>query len=132
MSVSHVDILKGAKTILLVDWPNPDVPKSLLKAGLTVFGYSPDKYSAIEQADNGELVFRKLDEQPTSVDIVNVYRPEAEHAAIISDHVLPLKAKALWLQPPVMSAKTAAIVAGYGIIFVEGIDIAEVARSINK
>src|SRR5579872_3097791 len=132
MSVSHADILKSAKTILLVDWPNPDVPKSLLKAGFTVLGYSPDRYSAIEQADNGELVFRRLDEQPTSVDIVNVYRPEAEHTAIINDRVLPLKAKVLWLHPPVMSAKTAAIAAEHVITFVEGIDIAEVAKSIGR
>lgn len=131
MSVNPKDILKDAKTILLVDWPNPGVPKSLLKAGFTVFGYSPDRYSAIEQNDKGELVFRKLEDPPASVDIVNVYRPEEEHAAIINSRVLPLKAKVLWLQPPVVSAKTAALAAEYGLMFVEGSDIVDVAKSIS-
>jgi predicted CoA-binding protein len=132
MSVSHEHILKGAKTVLLVDWPNPDIPRSLLNAGFMVFGYSPGKYSAINQTNDGELIFSKLNEQPASVDIVNVYRPEGEHAAIINSHVLPLKAKVLWLHPPVMSAKTAILAAEHGITFVEDIDIAEVARSMGS
>jgi predicted CoA-binding protein len=119
MPVNHKYILKGAKTILLVDWPNPEVPKSLLKAEFTVFGYSPDKYSAIEQGDNGELVFTKLDVSPVSVDIVNVFRPESEHATIINNRVLPLKAKVLWLQPPVVSANTAALAAKHGLILLK-------------
>lgn len=131
MSVDPKDILKGAKTILLVDWPNPDVPRALLDTGFTVFGYSPGEYAAISQADNGKLVFDKLNEHPTSVDIVNVYRPEAEHMAIINNHVLPLNAKVLWLHPPVKSAMTAAIAKEHGLIFIEGIDIAGVAKSIN-
>lgn len=130
MSTDHKDILKGAKTILLVDWPNPEVPKSLLKAGFTVFGYSPDRYSVIELGDNDELVFRKLDEHPVSIDVVNIYRPEEEHAAIINNRVLPLKAKILWLQPPVVSAKTAALASKHDLVFVEGSDIAEVAKTI--
>ena len=131
MSLNHGDILKSAKTILLVDWPNPDVPRSLLNAGFTVFGYSPGKYSAISQSGNGELVFSQLSEQPASVDIVNVYRPEAEHKAIIDNHVLPLTAKVLWLHPPVTSPTTAAIAKERGLIFIEGIDIAGVAKSIS-
>jgi predicted CoA-binding protein len=131
LEVNTKQILENAKAILLVDWPNPEVPRSLLKAGFTVFGYSPDRYSAIELGDNENLVFRQLDKQPDSVDIVNVYRPEGEHAGIISSRVLPLKAKVLWLHPPVVSAATAALAAEYGIVFVEGIDIADVARSIS-
>jgi len=131
MSVNQADILKAAKTILLVDWPNPDVPRALLNAGFTVVGYSPGKYSAISQTDDGELVFSQLSKQPASVDIVNVYRPEAEHMAIINNHVLPLKAKVLWLHPPVKSAMTAAIAKEHRLIFIEGVDIAGVAKSIS-
>src|ERR1700753_970506 len=119
MPANHEDILKNIKTILLVDWPNTDVPKSLLNAGFIVFSYSPDEYTVISQTDGGKLVFSKLDEQPTSVDLVNVYRPEAEHAAIIDKHVLALNAKVLWLHPPVVSANTAVIAAEHGIVFVE-------------
>lgn len=117
LEVNGKQILENAKTILLVDWPNPEVPRSLLKAGFIVFGYSPDRYSAIELDDNENLVFRKLDDQPDSVDIVNVFRPEEEHAGIINSRVLPLKAKVLWLHPPVKSASTAALAGAITYIF---------------
>jgi predicted CoA-binding protein len=131
LEVNTKQILENTKTILLVDWPNPEVPRSLIKAGFTVFGYSPDRYSAIELGDDEKLIFRQLDNQPDSVDIVNVFRPEEEHAGIINGRVLPLKAKVLWLHPPVKSASTAALAAEHGLVFIEGIDIAEVARRLS-
>src|SRR6266542_4448243 len=133
-------ILETAKTILLVDWPNQSVPRILLNAGFTVFGFSPGRYSLAEvvaeyphdmnQKDRDYLVFRRLDARPESVDIVNVYRPEEELAEIIENNVLPLNAKTLWLQPPVTSAKAKSIAEEHGLVFVEGNDIAEIARSI--
>lgn len=132
MQVNPGDILKNAKTILLVDWPDPDVPRSLINAGFTVFGYSPDKYTAISLGGDGKLAYSDLSGKPASVDIVNVFRPEAEHASIIGQHVLPLKAKVLWLHPPVMSANTAALAAKQRLSFVEGSDIAELARTLSK
>jgi predicted CoA-binding protein len=133
--LNYRHILENAKTILLVDWGNPDVPRSLLKAGLNVFGYSPNRYSVIELdaegPDKEKLIFRQLHGKPGSVDVVNIYRPEEEHAGIITSHVLPLKAKVIWLQPPVMSTKTAALAKTNGLLFVEGSDIAGVARTIS-
>ncbi len=142
-------ILETAKTILLVDWPNQSVPRILLNAGFTVFGFSPGRYSLAEvvaeypydvdqkdvfapksENESGYLVFRRLDSRPESVDIVNVYRPEEELAEIIENNVLPLNAKTLWLQPPVMSTKAKSIAEKHGLVFVEGNDIAEIARSI--
>ncbi|SRR6266498_1914250 len=143
-------ILETAKTILLVDWPNQSVPRILLNAGFTVFGFSPGRYSLAEvvaeyphdmnqkddvfapknENDRDYLVFRRLDARPESVDIVNVYRPEEELAEIIENNVLPLNAKTLWLQPPVTSAKAKSIAEEHGLVFVEGNDIAEIARSI--
>jgi predicted CoA-binding protein len=86
---SPKNILENAKTILLIDWPNADVPRSLLKAGFIVYGYSPNKYSVIEldlgsnkNPDGTEkLIFSPLDKQPGTIDIVNIFRPEEEHAA---------------------------------------------------
>ena len=40
LSISK-QILKNAKTILFVDWPDIDIPGSLSKAGFIVYGYSP-------------------------------------------------------------------------------------------
>jgi len=124
--------LKNAKNILLVDWPGPDVPRSLLGAGFKVFGYSPGNYCSIALKAGGEdLLFTNVPDGPGQVDIVNVFRPEEEHPAIITRHVLPLNAKVLWLHPPVTSAKTAVLARENGLVFVEGIDIAKVANELN-
>ena len=138
-------ILQEAKRILLIDWPNPVLPRTLIDAGFTVFCYSPDHYSAAEivpgyppdvnqknifpprNKQEGYLVFRQLDGSPDSVDIVNVYRPEEEHAAIIANHALPLHAKAFWLHPPGSSEKTRALAKENGLIYIEGHNIGELA-----
>jgi hypothetical protein len=140
-------ILEASQTILLIDWPRPGVPRTLLEAGFTVYGFSPGGYSQAqllaERPDNasvsvfppkaegeaGFLVFRKLDGPPHSVDIVNVYRDEEEHAGIIASHVAPLGAKALWLQPPITSTRTRNMASERGLAFVEGVDIAEATHA---
>ncbi|MDB5122467.1 MAG: hypothetical protein JWP94_596 [Mucilaginibacter sp.] len=147
MKPNPLQILRSAKNILLVDWPGPGVPRALLKAGFIVFGFSPKGYSKARLAPNpidgpssfpprnpeetGYLVFEKLDGNPDAVDIVNVYRPEGEHASIIEKHVLPLHAKVLWLHPPITSASTAAIAERNKLIFIEGVNIAEIAAKLN-
>ncbi|SHM12120.1 CoA-binding protein [Mucilaginibacter sp. OK098] len=132
MTESYIQILKNARTILLVDWPGVDVPLSLLKAGFMVIGYAPDNYSiaTIEINSDGKekLIFKALNKPPASVDIVNIFRPEEEHEEIISRHVLPLKAKVIWLQPPVKSAHTVILARENGLIFIEGEDLAALAK----
>jgi predicted CoA-binding protein len=139
-------ILSSARRILLVDWANRGVPRTLVEAGFTVFCASPSRYSVVEvvsepprgidsvdvfppqEGENGYLVFRRLDDRPLGVDIVNVYRPEKEHAGIVADQVVPLGAKVLWLQPSVGSAAARQLAVDHGLKLVEGIDIAIVAR----
>lgn len=143
-----LQILKSAKNILLIDWPDPGVPRALLDAGLTVFGYSPNGYSKARVVDElpygfdeknsfpardkekGYLIFLKLDHKPNAIDIVNVYRPEEELQEIIANRVLPSDAKVLWLHPPVTSARAKEIAAENGILFIEGANIAEIASKI--
>lgn len=136
MDKNYTQVLEKFRVVLLVDWPNPGVPISLLKAGFTVIGYSPDSYSQASIEIIGDkkekLVFKKLDMPPDEVDIVNIFRPEEEHSAIIDRHVLPLKAKVIWLQPPVSSVKTATLAAENGLIFIEGRDIATIGLWNNK
>jgi predicted CoA-binding protein len=135
MDKNYTQVLKKFRIVLLVDWPNPGVPLSLLKAGFIVIGYSPDSYSLASIEAIGDkkekLVFKKLDQHPDEVDIVNIFRPEEEHSAIIDRHVLPLKAKVIWLQPPVSSVKTAKLAIQNGLIFVEGEDIAAAATRLK-
>jgi predicted CoA-binding protein len=139
-------ILKKARTILLVDWSSRDVPRALVEAGFTVFCSSPGRYSLVQVVDespadvdagdvfpaqkgqSGYLVFRKLSESLPTIDIVNVYRPENEHTGIVENHVLPFGAKTLWLQPSVASAEARRLAGLYGLDLIEGIDIAEAAR----
>jgi hypothetical protein len=142
-------ILKSAKNILLVDWPDPGVPRALLNAGFAVFGYSPGRYSRAQLVtdlppgfdeknsfrprnsdEKGYLIFQKLDQGPAAIDVVNVYRPEDELPGIITNIVLPTDAKVLWLHPPGTSARAGEIAAEKGIVFIEGVNIAEIAAGI--
>jgi predicted CoA-binding protein len=128
-------ILEKIHTILLVDWPNRDVPRSLAQAGFTVFSYSPGTYSqalietTLPASMEDGLIFRSIDHAPDAVDLVMIYRPPEEHAAIIRDQVLPLGAKLIWLQPPVESPKTKEIADEHGLNFVQGHDIREIIHN---
>jgi len=145
-------VLNSAKSILLVDWSSPTVPRTLVEAGFTVFCASPGRYSVVElvsepvegidandivppqQGEKGYLVFRRLTDKPpltgkpSSVDIVNVYRPENEHEGIVANHLIPLGARILWLQPSIASGTARQLAVEYGFDLVEGIDIADAAR----
>jgi|SRR6185437_4641535 len=144
-----LQVLKSAKNILLVDWPDQGVPRTLLNAGFAVFGYSPNGYSQAQlvaelpggfdeknsfpprsKEENCHLVFKKLDYNPNGIDIVNVYRPEAELPGIIVNRVLPSGAKVLWLHPPVTSAGASDIAAENGLTLIEGVNIAEIAAKL--
>lgn len=135
-------ILRSVQRILLVDWANHGVPRTLVEAGFTVFCASPGRYSVVEvvpeppegidlvdvfpprEGENGYLVFRRLAGPPSQVDIVNVYRPENEHPGIVANQVGPLRAKVLWLQPSVGSGAARQLALDHGFDLVEGIDIA--------
>jgi predicted CoA-binding protein len=80
------------------------------------------------QNENGYLVFRRLNDSPSHVDIVNVYRPENEHEGIIANHVVPLGAKVVWLQPSIASGTARRLSLEYGFDLVDGVDIAGAAR----
>jgi len=144
------EILRAARRILLVDWPNPGVPRTLVEAGFTVFSASPGQYSVVEvvperpegvdlsglyrpqEGENGYLVFQRLKEPPSSVDIVHVYRPEKEHAEIVATHVVPLGAKVLWLHPSLGSGAARQLAADHALDLVEGIDIAVAASQLGN
>ena len=144
-------VLESATNILLVDWPNTEVPRALIEAGFTVFSYSPDRYAnaeltqdAPQDADEqnvfapetddiiGYLVFRPFEGRPESIDIVSVYRPPEEVQTIIENHVLPLGATVLWLQPPLTSIDGRRIAEEHGLDFIEGTDIAATARRLGR
>jgi len=144
------EILTEAKSILLVDWPNANLPYALLKAGFIVFSYSPNQYSEakllIEKphnveglsifpvTDDGEEVyvsFEKSGGSPETVDIVHIYRPEEELPGIVEKHVLPLNAKTIWLHPPQTSELARGLAAQHCIELIQGLSIIDLAAEIQ-
>lgn len=144
-----LQILASSKNILLIDWPEQGVPRALINAGFNVYCYSPDSYTQAGlfaeppqgtsnnnvlqpgEHEKYKLVFQKLGSKPTHIDIVNIYRPEAEIEGIIKRHVLPSGAKVVWLHPPVTSSRKGEFSVKYGVIIIEGENIAEMARLIK-
>jgi hypothetical protein len=143
-------ILKASQAVLLVDWPSTKVPRALIEAGLTVFGYSPHYYSKAElvsdpseagdsksvfppanEWEHGYLVFRRLAARPPAANIVSVYRPARELPGILAEHALPLGATVLWLQRPLASAEERRLVEERGLTLVADCDIAEAARALR-
>lgn len=73
-----------------------------------------------------KLVFLPMNHPPAVVDLVTIYRPPAEHPAIIREHVIPLSAKSIWLQRPIESLETRKIANELGLGYVQGHDIREI------
>ena len=113
-----------------------------------VYGFSPEGYSKASVVTNdprkaegtsvfrprsgevGYLVFQGIKGSPAAVDMVCIYRPEAEHESILQNHVLPFGAKTIWLQPPVTSSALQQLTAASEIKIMEGVDIALIAAKI--
>ncbi|MFI5162163.1 MAG: CoA-binding protein [Sphingobacteriales bacterium] len=125
------EILKTAKSILLIDWPDKSVPLALLNAGFNVFCYSPEGYTKAELkasgAEKSHLAFQDMANLPGDIDIVNVYRPEEELPGIIQNNVIPLGAKVLWLHPPLISEPAKGLAAKHNLVLIQGFNIVELA-----
>ncbi|HVS93287.1 MAG TPA: CoA-binding protein [Mucilaginibacter sp.] len=124
-------ILRSAANILLIDWPDESIPKTLFAAGFNVFGYSPHQYTAAGTDGKGRLIFRPVDCLPEKIDIVNVFRPENELPGIIEKLVLPSGATNVWLQPPVTLGVKAEFASKFGLNFIEEENIAEWAARLK-
>ena len=80
------EILRQARTVLLIDWPSRDVPDSLVREGFTVFvksGPEPDHYNAQELHD--EQVVPRRTGRPEHADVVYAHRPLGELPGIVAD-----------------------------------------------
>ena len=93
-------LLRDARSVLVVDWPSPDVPDALLAAGYEVFvkgGPGPRDYAVRERSADGSILSRPVGEAPAGVDLVYAHRPLAELDGLIAMAV-SLQARALWWQ----------------------------------
>jgi predicted CoA-binding protein len=139
------EVLRAARTVLLVDWPSRDVPETLVRAGYTVFvkgGPEPDNYSVQELVD-GEVIGRRVGVAPEHVDLVYSHRPLGELPGIVAlaDRV---GAAAVWHQSGLDSTgvkdpegvwlaeseaqEASAVVQAAGLVFVHTPYIADTVR----
>ena len=131
-----VDVLRRARSVLLVDWPSQDVPESLVRAGLSVFvksGPGPRDFAARELRGD-EVVSRPVDEPPSQIDLVYAFRPLDELPGIVA-LARQLGAFAVWRQnglPSEESAESRKVVAAAGLQYVDEVEIAEAARSLGS
>jgi predicted CoA-binding protein len=77
-----------------------------------------------------EPCYPKLGDIPEPVDLVNVFRPSAQAAAVVADAVA-IGAKAVWLQQGIISAQGREIATDAGIDYVEDLCMA-VIRAIER
>lgn len=93
------EVLKAARSVLVIDWPSADVPESLARAGLEVVvrgGPGPADYSVWGWED-GRIVKHPLGRAPDRADVVYPHRPLSELPGIV-DLAKTLGAKAVWTQ----------------------------------
>ncbi len=91
-------ILAGSHTVV-IDWPSPDVPEALARAGLAALvkgGRGPADFTAWELT-GGAVTTRPLGAAPAAADLVCAHRPLAELPGVISLAV-SLGAGAVWRQ----------------------------------
>ena len=74
-------------------------PSIIVMNYLQEFGYRVIPVNPISKGKeiNGELVFEKLEDINTKIDIVNVFRPSKE-TPLIAEQALKVKPKVFWLQ----------------------------------
>ncbi|MBB4687876.1 CoA-binding protein [Amycolatopsis jiangsuensis] len=113
------EVLAGARTIAVVGLSRDpakaahSVPAALQAHGFRIIPVHP---SATELL--GEKVYRKLEDIPEPVDLVDVFRPSGETPAVARSAVA-IGAKALWLQQGIVSAEARRIAVEAGLEYVE-------------
>jgi len=89
------------------------VPRQIQRHGWTIIPVNPYATELF-----GVPVYRTLADIPVHVDLVNVFRPSADCAAVARQAV-QIGADALWLQQGIASAEARAIAEAAGIDYVE-------------
>ena len=130
-----VELLRSARSVLVIDWPSRDVPDSLALAGLTVVsheGPGDDTYVRYEVED-GAVVTRPPGAAPALADVVYTFRPVAELPGILA-MAQSVGARAVWTEfvaPSDEEAQRArALVESAGLTYIDSPPIADAARSL--
>lgn len=141
-----VDLLRTAKSVLLVDWPSRDVPDTLARGGFAVTSSDgPDEYNAYE-VEQGSVRVRSIDAVPELADLVYTHRPIEELPEIVN-RAKSVGARAVWFQsgrsdrgakdprgcwmPPDDARRARAIVEKAGLSYIESPYIADAVRALK-
>jgi predicted CoA-binding protein len=89
------------------------IPARMQRAGFRVIPVNPFVADVL-----GERSYASLAEVPFSVEVVLVFRPSEEAAAVAKDAVA-IGAKALWLQQGIVSKEARALAEAAGMLYVE-------------
>jgi predicted CoA-binding protein len=90
-----------------------EVPEQLQRAGYRIVPVNPHADVLL-----GERVYRSLSDIPFPVELVLVFRPSAETAAV-AQQAVAIGAKGLWLQQGIASEEARRIAEGGGLLYVE-------------
>lgn len=89
------------------------IPAILQAAGYRVIPVNPNATTVL-----GERAYARLTDVPEPIDLVDVFRPPAECAAVARDAVA-VGARALWLQLGIRSAEARRVATAGGLAYVE-------------
>jgi len=89
------------------------IPARMQRAGFRVIPVNPTLDSVL-----GEKAYASLRDVPEPVELVLVFRPSAEAAAVAKDAVA-IGAKALWLQQGIVSDEARRLAEAAGMLYVE-------------
>jgi predicted CoA-binding protein len=89
------------------------IPARMQRAGFRVIPVNPFVEELL-----GEKAYASLSDVPFSVEVVLVFRPSEEAAAVAKDAVA-IGAKALWLQQGIVSAEARQLAEAAGMLYVE-------------
>ena len=124
-------VLRSARTVLLIDFPSAHVPDALARVGLSVMaqgGPGPQDFFSY-QPDGDEVREVRTGSPPTGVDLVYVHRPEDELPTIVAD-ARDLGASAVWCENG--SDRAREVVEAAGLTYVDDSSIVDVARALYE
>jgi predicted enzyme related to lactoylglutathione lyase len=142
-------LLRSARSVLVIDWPSRDVPESLAQAGLEVFVRSGPGTANHNRyhADGDQIVVRPAGNGPAQVDLVYCHRPVSELPGI-AGLARSLGARAVWRQsglaadgvrdpagtwvPEEESQRAHAIVEASGLAYIEALYIVDAVAAIRR
>lgn len=112
------EILKSSQTIAVVGLSgNPMRPSNGVSEYMQRSGYRVIPVNPNETAVLGEKSYRRLEDVPEKIDIVDVFR-RSEFVADIVESAIRIGAKAVWMQEGVVDEKAANRARGAGLAVV--------------